>query len=323
MTITPSRAQIHITDKVLSMGSCFSAHIGQKMLRLKFQSVTNPFGILYHPIAIARGLDRLLEKRMIFSEELVTHGDLWHSWDFHGQFSAVDPEVALDQMNRSIESSSNHLETAQWLLLTFGTARGYYLSENKRFVANCHKFPGQLFERKLSTVEETTEILTQVLGRIKKQVQDLKVVLTVSPVRHIRDGLIENQESKAILILCCRALERKLGYVHYFPAYEIMMDELRDYRFYADDGTHPSQLAIEYIWETFQTVFFREEDRSILTEIEKVKQALAHRPLHPETKAHKSFLLSLEEKIIALQEKNPYLDFSDDLKKLSVQLAAD
>jgi hypothetical protein len=319
---TPSPEKIQWEDGILSLGSCFSEHIGNEMQLRKLKVRINPFGIVYHPAAGARALERMWDREIVREEELIERDGLWHSWDFHGRFSAVSPDLAVEQMNRSLLEGGQQIRKARWLILTFGTARAFLWKASGRPVANCHRFPGDHFRKKLFAVRETLDRLEPILEKIKAGNPDLRVICTVSPVRHLRDGLIENQESKAILTLVSRELERNHEFIRYFPSYELQLDDLRDYRFYEADGAHPSRQAIDYIWESFMNTYFTEKTRRKLEEIRKINLRLAHRPLHPEAATYRQFLSQTLEEAEALERQFPDVDFSGEKESLKIKLAS-
>jgi len=313
---------IHWEDLILSLGSCFSEHMGEEMQLRKLKVRVNPFGILYHPAPLARALERMWEGEVIREEELIKRDDLWHSWDFHGRFSATSREWAMEQMNRSLLDGGKQIRKARWLILTFGTARAFVWKESGRPVANCHRFPGDHFHRKLFSVGEILDRLGPLLEKIKAGNPGLQVICTVSPVRHLRDGLVDNQESKAVLTLVSRELARNLDFVQYFPSYELLLDDLRDYRFFEADGAHPSREAIDYIWESFASAFFDQEMRKKAEAIRQLKTRLAHRPLHPDAAPFRQFLRKTLEQVKALEQEFPDLDLSEEKEILKIRLAS-
>lgn len=310
------------TTKILSIGSCFASHIAKRLEQAKFPTYLNPFGIIYHPLAIAKGLTDVLEGRQIEATSLFFHQDLWHSFDFHSQFSHPDPTIALSQMNQSLALARSFLAEAKVLMVTLGTAGAFIHQKSERLVANCHKLPTTDFKRKRLSVAEIRNSLSAVFSRLHQQQPDLKIILTLSPVRHIKDGLVENQRSKATLLLAIDQLCLDHPYIHYFPAYEMVMDDLRDYRFFEPDLIHPSKLAIDYIWNHFQAAFFSEESQQLVQRIRKMVQASLHRPFHPNTPSHQLFAKQQLAGIEALKQAHPYLDFSKEENHFKTILAA-
>lgn len=252
-----------------------------------------------------------MQENQSFEEgDLFEHAGLWHSWEHHGHFSRPDRAAALAGINTALQSAAAHLKKTNRLLLTLGTADVFRLRSTGQVVANNHKMPAALFEQSRISVAETTERITTVLEKIKVQNPDVQVILTVSPVRHIRNGLVENQRSKATLLLACEQICAAVSYSYYFPAYELLLDDLRDYRFYAEDMLHPSEVGADYIWQFFGDTFFSEETRRLYTRVEKITAAMQHRPFHPETPEHRAFARAQLVAIEQLSEEHPELDFS-------------
>ncbi len=307
-------------DRVLCMGSCFAEHIGRRLADHKFQTCLNPFGILYNPLSLARGLELLLEKDHLDQQDLFEHQGLWHSFDFHGRFSLPDKNKALSAMQGSLEAARTYLEECTCLILTLGTAFVFEHREREHVVANCHRLPGSLFRRRMLSVEETTASLEGVLGALRTRLPDIKIILSVSPVRHLRDGLVANQRSKAVLLLAAAALQAKCSRLAYYPAYELLLDDLRDYRFYEEDHLHPSKEAVDYIWEHFLSSFLPENDRRLLSRVEKLRRAANHRPFHPGSKEHQAFLRSQLALVEELAAAWPQLDWETERKGFLEQL---
>lgn len=308
---------ISCSDKLMGMGSCFAENIGSLLEDNKFVADINPFGILYNPLSISAALFRLLHPEPYTPADLFEAEGVYHCFDHHSRFSSPDRQEALEQMNRRLASSSTHLQQATRLIITFGTAFAYRLKSSGRIVANCHKLPDRLFDRQLLTVDAIAGEWHRLLSALWEHNPELKVVFTVSPIRHWKDGAHPNQVSKATLLMSVNKLQESYPErLAYFPAYEIMMDELRDYRFYADDMLHPSALAIRYIWERFAGQFFPAETRSILNEWEEIKKAINHKPFQPASGAYKQFLLQTLLKAEQLQQKYPYFYLQNEIKQL-------
>jgi hypothetical protein len=306
------------SHQLLLIGSCFTEHIGQRLQDLKFKSLLNPFGIVYNPSSMAMCLERLVRFSAVFSaDDLFLHQDLWHSWDHHGAFSHPDKAVALDGMNQAYLKAVDALQKTDVLLLTLGTADVFVLRENGHVVANNHKMPEVVFDKKRLSVAEITTSLAGALAKVQQIRPDIKIILSISPVRHLRLGLVENQRSKASLVLACAEICQQLPNCQYFPSYELLMDDLRDYRFYAADMIHPNDTAIEYVWAHFSKQFFTAETIDLNEKIEKCLRAVRHRPLHPTTEAYRLFMQKQLELTEALQKKYPQLDFSEELRVFS------
>jgi len=294
------------------MGSCFSENMGQKLIDQKFNVDMNPFGILYNPESIGNSLRILLEKSVFTEADLFQDQGLWNSFSHHSRFSDTNPEVALEKINSRIQSSHNFLKKADFLMITLGTSWIYKLINSGQVVANCHKVSAAQFDRYRLKVNEIVDTYEALLEKLWAFNPNLKVIFTVSPIRHLKDGAIENQLSKSTLLLAIDHLISKFGDrgCYYFPSYEIMMDELRDYRFYAEDMIHLSPLAINYIFERFTKSMFTVESMEIATEVLKVRKAMEHRPVNPQTAEFRKFINSSLVQIGQLSQRLPYLDFT-------------
>lgn len=292
----PSSFQIEHVHSILSLGSCFSENIGNKLAENKFPILNNPFGIVFHPLSIAKLLQLSIDKNAlaVFFEQVqhrfIQREETWFHYDFHSDFSASSQEELQSKIETQSTEVANFLQKTDILLITWGTAWAYELQSDEKFVANCHKIPAKHFEKKLLAIQEIIEAYQQLLAILWQIRPDLKIILTVSPVRHIKDTLPLNSVSKSILRLASHQLSEANENVLYFPSFEILMDDLRDYRFYEADLLHPNQTAIHYIWEVFSNTFFSSKTQDLLQQWQKVKKALAHRSFHPESEAHQSFL---------------------------------
>lgn len=303
---------INHQHRLLSVGSCFAENIGQRLTDLKFKNNVNPFGILFNPISIIHNLTRLFENEIFQEGELFEHNGLWHSFAHHSVFSKIEKTAALVNIQNEFKQARIDLKNCQRLFLTFGTAHVFEHLKTDKVVANCHKMSVNSFRRRRLSVLEIVEIYLPFFEKMKFQNTDLQIVMTISPVRHIRDGLIGNQKSKAVLQLAIDEISQQLDFVHYFPAYEIMMDDLRDYRFYEADMIHPNQVAIEYIWEQFQHSFFDKNTQQLNQKIGKINAAIQHRPSHPQSMAHQQFLRKQLEKVEILAEEYPFLNLKSE-----------
>ena len=301
-------------DRLLLLGSCFTENIGRRLLHAKFQTLVNPFGIVYNPVSMAQSLDRLLAADQPFRiEELVQHAGLWHSWMHHGSWSGTGREATLERLNAAYHAAAGFLKNTNRLLLTLGTAEVFTLRETGEVVANCHKAPAALFDERRLGVGETADILEKTLQKITAQRPDIQIVLTVSPIRHLRNGPVANQRSKAVLVLACAELCTRLPNVVYFPAYELLLDDLRDYRFYKPDLTHPNELAEGYIWDAFGDVFFTAKTKALMARIERIRAAMQHRPFRPDSAEHQEFCERQLAAIAELSATEPQLDFSEEI----------
>jgi hypothetical protein len=279
------------SDRILLLGSCFAENMGERLSENKFKADVNPFGILYNPASIASAVRALIRPERYTEDGLFEKDGVYHSFDHHSRFSSLSKEEALENINLRLHDSANGLTQATRMVVTFGSAYMYVLKSDGRIVANCHKLPDGLFERRMLSVEEIAEEWTALLYSLWEHNPKIRILLTVSPVRHWKDGAHGNQLSKAVLLLAadrlCRLFPEQISY---FPAYEIMMDELRDYRFYADDMLHPSSRAIDCIWECFAENYLSSETKSILKEWQEIRKALDHKPFQPDSEAYKRFI---------------------------------
>lgn len=312
--------KLHHADKLMIWGSCFSEHIGNLLTENKFTCDVNPFGVLYNPLSIISSMQCLWDGTLYEEKDLQHTADTWYSLMHHSSFSSSSMEECLEKINERIRKGHENLRQADWILITWGSSFVYTWKENGKIVGNCHKLPARLFERKRIGTDEIVEAYLPLLRQIKTLRPQLQCLFTVSPIRHLKDGLHGNQLSKANLLLAADKICQELDFCHYFPSYEIMMDELRDYRFYADDMMHPSALAIQYIWECFSNTYFTSSTLSFLKEWEKIRRGLGHRPFNPETEAYQTFLSQILLKIEELKEKLPYLDVQKEIKLCQAQL---
>lgn len=309
------------TDKLLLLGSCFAENIGRKLVDSKFRATVNPFGTLYNPCSIASALDILKSNRQYTPADLFLREGLYHSFDHHSRFSAADEQECLQLINAPLQALRKDLSAVNTVLITLGTSFIYHLKEDGRVVANCHKLPEKLFDRRRYTVAELTEVCDIIIRRLKDINPVMRIVFTVSPIRHWKDGAHENQLSKATLLLAIDKIQQNYPKeVTYFPAYEIMMDELRDYRFYADDMLHPSPLAVEYIWQRFCESYIDKTSREVMKDWEEVRKALNHRPFNPESEAYRKFIVQTLLKIERITQKFSSFDTENEIKALKSKL---
>jgi hypothetical protein len=309
---------LYYPNGILCIGSCFAEHVGKKFQEGKFPCIVNPFGILYNPVSISQGLEMLLGNSLFEENELFSHNDLWHSWMHHGQFSNEDKSKALEGMNRELEEARTFLASAKMLVITLGSANVYVKKDTGKIVANCHKVPGKEFIRRRLDITEIEEVLAEAFKAAQAKYPGLTVVLTVSPVRHIRDGLEDNQRSKASLLLATEGIV-KSGLAEYFPSYEIMMDELRGYRFYKADMIHPSDVAVDYIWQKFRDAHFGDGTDLKYRQVMKIVWGFQHRVLHPGTFSHRAFLDVQIRRAERLMEQLP-VDFSGEINAFKEEL---
>ena len=301
---------------ILMIGSCFSENLGQHLAENKFSCLINPYGILYNPFSIAKALDEISHNKQYMGSDLFSWNGQWHSNMHHTSFSNEDKETCLRNINAHIQEAHSLLRQAQCLFITYGTAYYYETQDAHAIVGNCHKRPERMFQRKMIAMGDPTHAYIQTqLQHLLHDYPNLHIIFTISPVRHAKDGFHGNQLSKATLLLMVNQLmEEHPGRVSYFPAYEIMMDELRDYRFYASDMLHPSEAAICYIWECFSKTYFSKDTLSLIKELEDIRKRLNHKPFRAKSEQHKTFLRQLVLKIRRIQEKSPFLDFQKELE---------
>ncbi len=309
--ITPSENRISYQSDVLFMGSCFTEYIGAIMQELRFPVDVNPFGVIYNPSSVARNLWTLLNGKIYTADELEKEGDRWFSFDHHSRFSHPDREQCLEKINDRLSYSQEHLKTTRFLLLTWGTAWVYVHRKSANVVCNCHKLPAARFSRHLLTPSQIVDTYTKLFAALRKAVPELQVILTVSPVRHWKDGAALNSVSKSTLVLAAHKLTEMFSYCDYFPAWEIAMDDLRDYRYYAEDLVHPNAQMTRYIWEKFSEAWIEKESLELSGDIRKLVNARNHRPFDPASKTHHHFCRKQLELIRQLGEKNPFLDLSE------------
>ena len=307
--LTPQENQIDYQSKILLMGSCFVENIGGKLEYYKFQNLQNPFGILFHPIAIEKIVARAINKSMFNDEDVYFHNEQWYCFEVHSSVNASEKEQLVTLLNRKLLEFRTYLQSASHIILTFGTAWVYRYLETNSIVANCNKIPQKKFNKELLSIEKITNSIKNTLSLIKEVNPDATFITTVSPIRHLKDGFIENTRSKAHLISSIHQLIDTKKNIHYFPSFEIMMDELRDYRFYSEDMVHPNNTAISIIWEAFSEVWISSNTKEVRKEIEVIQSGLQHKPFHPESKAHQQFLQKLNAKIASLQKRVPSIKF--------------
>ena len=308
-------------EQTVLLGSCFAENIGKKLMENKFNIDLNPFGTLYNPASIAKAIRRLLRPEQFTQEDLFQHEGLYHSFSHHSRFSSSSETECLAGINGRLFDSANMIRKAHRMILTFGTAWVYRLKSTGVVVANCHKMPEKMFDRKLLTTEEIVAEWKDLLLSLWEQNPDLKILFTVSPIRHWKDGAHGNQLSKATLLLAIDSLQKTFPeQIVYFPAYEIMMDELRDYRFYADDMLDPSAVAIEYIWQKFTDNMLSSDTQSILKEWKRIPKAINHKPFQPESETYKQFISQTLLKMERLNEKFPFFDMTNEVEKIKQEI---
>lgn len=309
--------------RLLLMGSCFASNIGARLLEAKFACDVNPYGVLYNPKSLSAALREALDGKVYGVDDLVSYGGLWHSPMHHGDFSAPAPAETLERINARLAALHAGLKDLDGLLATWGTAWVYEDAATGRVVGNCHKRPEACFRRRRLEPDEIAADWLDLIRRLRAVNPRLRVVLTVSPIRHLRDGLHADRLSKAALLLAAdKVAEAMPETVGYFPAYELLHDELRDYRFYAADMVHPSDVAAGYVWQRFAETCLTAGARRVAEECEAIRKALEHKPFHPGSESYKTFLEQILLKIDRLNEKYPYLDFEKERMTCRIRLNA-
>lgn len=329
--IIKSDFPIDYHSKLLLLGSCFAENIGEKFQYYKFQATINPFGIIFNSVSLEKLIKRVVGKNYFTENDIFFHDDLWHCYEIHSELSNTNKEEFLDNLNSIIDLKNKQIKELTHCIITLGTSWVYRNNTSNEIVANCHKVPQKEFTKELLSTQQTEESLQNIFALIHTVNPNVNFVFTVSPVRHIKDGFFENNVSKGNLfsalnsLLSSRAESRDKiqndtlqvldsartdSSINYFPSYEIVLDELRDYRFFNEDMLHPNQQAVDYIWEKFTSCYFSAETETVVKKVEKIQKGLAHRPFNPNAEVHKKFVKNLEESIRLLQDKLPFLKFS-------------
>ena len=303
-----TKNRINYNSKLVLLGSCFSKNIGNKLTYFKFQTHQNPFGILFHPKAIENLITNAINEKEYVSKDLIFQDERWHSFDAHSNLSSSNQEILLKKLNSSVQATNKKLKKATHIIITLGTSWVYRSIETDAVVANCHKIPQKKFSKELLSIVEINKSLKTIISLLKSINKDINVLFTVSPIRHLKDGFIENTQSKSHLIAAIHNIIDCKN-VSYFPSYEIMMDELRDYRFYSEDMIHPNKIAINYIWEKFNETWFEENTGSIMKEIELIQKGMAHKPFDKNSEKHQNFLQNLESKKEKIRTQFPFINF--------------
>lgn len=311
----------HLQTPIFSVGSCFANAMGQRLQQNKFKVRVNPFGVIFNPLSIFKLLNASVQPthaNALIDEAMMTERQgIWYHYDLHSDFHAETPSTLAQQLKQRLRDTHQFLANTQVVILTLGTAYAYFLKTNQIIVANCHKVPQKFFDKRLLTIEEITQEFEHTYDALKTLNPKLQVILTVSPVRHIKDTLPLNQVSKSTLRLACHQISEKFDQVTYFPAYELLMDDLRDYRFFKADMIHPTSVAEDYIWAKFSQTFMNESTQEFLKHWGKIKQALNHRSFQPSSAAHQKFLHKLAQQLKALSTQ---IDVSAELAQVEQQM---
>jgi len=315
--INPLPQPISYRDKLLLAGSCFTEHIGDYLQELKFDTLQNPNGILFDALSVATSLVSYIQHKQYTEADLFYMDELWQSWQHHSMYSNTDKEECLRIINASQNKAHDFLKNAKWLIITLGSSFSYRLVENNQPVTNCHRAPAQIFRKHLLTIEEMNSALDNTIHQLFRFNEEVQVIFTVSPVRHIRDGVIENNRSKARLIEVVHHFVNKFDRLHYFPAYELLIDVLRDYRFYDIDMVHPNYQATSFVLEKFTENAIDTASQEIMQHVKRIVIARKHKAFQPSTQAHRKFLLTHLQKVQELKTKYPFLDLEDELDYFS------
>lgn len=312
--IKPLPMPIVHQHKILLTGSCFTEHIGNSLNDLKFNILQNPNGILFETESVARSLVSYIQGKQYKAADLFQYNELWQSWDHHSRFSSPSFDEAISGINHSQSAAHSFLKEADWLIITLGSSFVYKLNDGGRYVANCHKAPGQWFTKHLLGIDEQIAMLDNTIHQLFHFNPKLKIIFTISPVRHLRDGVMENNRSKARLLETVHHLVNKFDRLFYFPAYELVIDVLRDYRFYDIDLAHPNYAATQFVMEKFSDYAFTDTTKALIKEVRQIVTAKNHKAFHPESQQHQQFLKQHYEKAMRLQEEHPYLDLQEELQ---------
>lgn len=317
LIVPKARRTFGVGEPVLTLGSCFAQTMGQRFLDNKFQALVNPFGTTYHPAAIHRLLDYATHQKYPEPSTYLTRQGLALNYDMHSSLSAPTVDDLGLQIKQQIDAVHEHLKRCRTVMLTYGTALVYERVDTGEAVANCHRMPAVNFKRRLSTVDEIVGSFQNVLQGLQALNPEIHFILTVSPVRHVKDTLTLNSVSKATLRLACHRLAEEFSQVDYFPAYEMLMDDLRDYRFYKEDLIHPTEMAEDYIWEKFSEAYFSDDTRAFIKEWQSIRQALQHRPFHEGSEAHQQFI---QKTIAQLQKLRHVVSVDEEITLLTGQI---
>ena len=296
-------------SKIVLLGSCFAENIGDKLAYFKFQFLQNPFGVLFHPKALENCILNAINKKVYDASDLIKSQGLWCSYDAHSRLNDPDQEKVLQHLNRAVNELHEGLKTASHLVISLGTAWAYRHTSLDRLVANCHKVPQREFLKELSSVDSISESLDGIIQLVKSINQEVRIVFTVSPVRHLKDGFTENNRSKSHLLAAVHQLVEPRHKVHYFPSYEYLLDDLRDYRFYKEDMIHPNAIAVDYIWNKFVSTWLSPSVSEVMKTVDQIQKGSAHKPFHADSKEHMRFLEVLDEKKQSLMQQYPHMRF--------------
>lgn len=314
--VKPSSFKIGIRDEIVMMGSCFTENMGEKFANHKFRVLANPFGVIYNPASIFKLIRQAIDAA-IDPDNIIENGGICYHWDMHSAISATNREDLTALIIKQQEVTRAALIKARVLIITPGTSFVYHYKDQNLLVANCHKIPQKLFSKSLLSAADIRNSYLEMIKILRAVNPELHVILTISPVRHVKDGLIENNLSKSILIQAIQEIIRDDENSSYFPSYEIVIDVLRDYRFFKDDLVHPNEQATDYLWKQFINTYFDADTQAFIKEWEVIRKAMNHRPFHPDTPSHQDFLKKTINRLSVLKGK---ADISDELNMLKSQL---
>lgn len=309
--------KIEPENAIYTCGSCFALEFYERLSSKKFNVISHPFGIVFNPISIAQQFAHLMSNYQFKVSDLVYHNGLYHSMDHHGSYSNYEPELVIDSINKQAEIAYQSLKQSSCMVITLGSAHQYKMIENHKTVANCHKFPSSQFTKSRIELNEIIQVMEQTFIKLNNINTQLKIIISVSPVRYLKDGFIENARSKASLLLAAEYLCVKYPFVNYFPAYEIFMDDLRDYRYVKDDLVHPNKMAVDYIWSYFEEAYLSEKSKKLIHDLNQFYQMLNHRILNAHSLEFESYISKLQNDLNVLEKTYKYIDFTIERNKIN------
>ncbi len=302
---------IDYSSEILLLGSCFVENIGEKLDYYQFKSLQNPFGILYHIIGIEKLIERALTNRKFTEADLSVWETVWFSYEAHSKMSSANKIEVLDRLNDAVTETKQRMENASHIILTLGTSWVYRLKSSNQIVSNCHKVPNANFSKELLPIDTLKDSIERSVEMIRAVNNKCSIIFTISPIRHIRNGLVKNQRGKAHLVAALGDIleQSEDPGLHYFPSYELVLDELRDYRFYSEDLIHVNSLGVAYVWERFKNEWIDKEAYDTMEKVNSIRKDILHRPFDASSEKHKQFLSALEKKIMRLRKSHPYISF--------------
>ncbi|HEU5145184.1 MAG TPA: GSCFA domain-containing protein [Chryseosolibacter sp.] len=310
LKVEPAIAQMRLKNGILTQGSCFSDAIGERLATHRLKALVNPFGVIYNPESIHKALLYSIYNEAVPPQTFLKRGELHFSFDFHSEFSAMTEHELSTRLNNAVGATHYFIKEADWLLITYGTAWVYERHDTGEIVANCHKLPAAHFSKSLMNTQMIVSSFARFYQALRQLNSRIRMIITVSPVRHLKDTLEHNSVSKSVLRVACHEIAAQFTDVEYFPAFEMMIDDLRDYRFYKSDMLHPTEQAEDYIWEKFMERYFSPELKEFVKQWGAVLSAVRHKPFHPGTAAHQQFLRETLNKLEALSE---HVDVRDEI----------